>query len=212
MEHYIDLKNKTEYEKINQVAEILKQGGIVVFPTETVYGIGADCFNSEAVERIYEIKNRPREKAISVLISNLEMVNDLAIDISKEERKIMEKFFPGPLTIILKKSNKVSNIVTAGKDTVGVRMPENEIALKLIELVGKPLATPSANLSGEPSGIELNQIMKSFGEKVDYYIDGGKSKLAMPSTIVKVENGKIHILREGVITKEDIEKVLEEVD
>ena len=141
MKCYIDLKNGIEYDKIKIAAEKIKQGGIVIFPTDTVYGIGADSFNSNAVEKIYEAKERPKEKAISVLVSNLKMVDDLAIDISDEERKIMEKFFPGPLTIILKKSSKVSDLVTAGKDTIGVRMPENEIALRLIEEARKTACT-----------------------------------------------------------------------
>ena len=109
---------------------------------------------------------------------------------------------------ILKKSKKVPDIVTAGFDTVGVRMPENEIALKLIREVGKPLATPSANISGKPSGTEYSEIIKDFDGKIDCFIDGGKTKIGFASTIVKVENGEIKILREGKITKEDIEKVL----
>lgn len=137
MEKYLDFRNGIEYDKLKEASEKIKNGGVVIFPTETVYGIGADCLNQEAVEKIYEIKQRPKEKAISLLISNLSMIDEIAVDVSEKERKIMEVFFPGPLTIILRKSSKVPDIVTAGKDTVGVRMPENEIALKLIEEVRK---------------------------------------------------------------------------
>ena len=208
MEKYIDFRNGIEYDKLKEVASLINDGGVVIFPTETVYGIGGDAFNEKAVEKIYELKSRPKSKAISLLIGDLSMIDDLAVDVSETERKIIENFFPGPLTIILKKSKKVPDIVTAGFDTVGVRMPENEIALKLIREVGKPLATPSANISGKPSGTEYSEIIKEFDGKIDCFIDGGKTKIGFASTIVKVENGEIKILREGKITKEDIEKVL----
>lgn len=208
MEKYIDFRNGIEYDKLKEVASLINDGGIVIFPTETVYGIGGDAFNEKSVEKIYELKNRPKEKAISLLVGDLSMIDDLAVNVSETERKIIENFFPGPLTIILKKSKKVPDIVTAGFDTVGVRMPENEIALKLIREVGKPLATPSANISGKPSGTEYSEIIKDFDGKIDCFIDGGKTKIGFASTIVKVENGEIKILREGKITKEDIEKVL----
>jgi len=119
----------------------------------------------------------------------------------------MKAFFPGPLTIILKKKDIVPNIVTANCETVGVRMPANEIALKLIEYAGTPIATPSANISGKPSGIDIKQIKEQFGEKVEYYIDGGTSQIGLASTIVQIIDEVPFILREGLITKEQIEKV-----
>lgn len=151
MENYIDFKKEIEYEKIKMVAKKINEGGIVIFPTDTVYGIGVNPFNLEAVNKVYEIKKRPKEKPLSLLISDLSMIDEIAVDVTKKERKIIEAFFPGPLTIILKKSHKLPKFVTSGKDTVGVRMPKNEVALKLISEVGKPLATPSANISGKPS-------------------------------------------------------------
>lgn len=211
MEKYIDFKNGIENKKLDEVAEKIKNGGIVIFPTETVYGIGANSYNIDAVQKIYDIKKRPKEKALSLLISNFKMIDEIAKNVSKEERLIMKKFFPGPLTIILKKSDKISDLVTAGKDTVGVRMPENEIALKLIDRVGVPLATPSANISGKPAGTEYNEIIKDFSGKIDYFIDGGKTKIGKSSTIVELQDGEINILREGKITKDDIKKVLKEV-
>ena len=151
MEKYIDFKNGIKYDKLKEVAKNIKNGGIVIFPTETVYGIGVNPFNIKAVEKVYEIKKRPKEKPISLLISDLSMLYEISDNISNEELKVIKKFFPGPLTIILKKSKKIPDLVTAGKDTIGVRMPQNEIALKLINEVGVPLATPSANISGKPS-------------------------------------------------------------
>ena len=118
----------------------------------------------------------------------------------------MEKFFPGPLTIILKKKDIVPDIVTAGQDTVGVRIPSGEIARKLVEMSGVPIATPSANITGEPSGTNLQEIKKKFEGKVDFFIDGGISELGLASTIVKVVDGKLQILRQGSITLEQIEK------
>ena len=120
----------------------------------------------------------------------------------------MKKFFPGPLTIILNKKDIVPDIVTSRGSTVGIRMPKEEITRKLIEYAGVPIAAPSANISGKPSGIDLQEIIKEFGDKVDYYIDGGKSKIGIGSTIVKVENNTIKILREGSISKEEIENAI----
>ena len=191
---------------LEKAAELIKQGKIVVFPTETVYGIGANGLDEKAVRKLYEVKKRPLNKPISLLVSNMEMVKTIAQDITEVEYKIMEKFFPGPLTIILKKKDIVPDIVTAGQETVGVRMPSGEIARKLVELSGVPIATPSANISGEPSGTNLLEIKKHFEENVDFYIDGGNSELGISSTIVQVIDGKIEILRQGSITLEQIEK------
>lgn len=193
---------------LEKAAELIKQGKIVVFPTETVYGIGTNGLDQQAVKKLYEVKQRPLNKPISLLVSNMEMVNKIARDITDIEYKIMEKFFPGPLTIILKKKDIVPDIVTAGKDTVGVRMPSGEIARKLVETAGVPIATPSANITGEPSGTNLQEIKKHFGGKVDFFIDGGISELGLASTIVQVVDGKPVILRQGSITLEQIKEIL----
>lgn len=189
---------------LDQAAELIKQGKIVVFPTETVYGIGTNGLDEKAVKKLYEVKQRPLNKPITLLVSNMEMVESVAKDITETEYKIMEKFFPGPLTIILKKKEIVPDIVTSGQDTVGVRMPSGEIARKLIEKAGVPLATPSANITGQPSGTDLQEIEKNFKEKVDFYIDGGECEIGLASTIVQVVEGRIQILRQGSITLEDI--------
>lgn len=134
------------------------------------------------------------------------MVNKVAKDITELEYKLMERFFPGPFTIILKKRDIVPNIVTANSDTVGIRMPSGEIARKLVEYAGVPIATPSANISGKPSGTNLEEILKDFDGKVDCYVDGQESQLGIASTIVKVVDGMPCILREGSITRGQIEK------
>lgn len=210
MENYLNFRNKKEYEKLKKPAEIIKQGGIVVFPTETVYGIGTNGLDEKSIEKLYKVKKRSLDKPITLLVSNIKMIETLAKDITELEYKLMEKFFPGPLTIILKKKDIVPNILTANTDTVGIRMPEGEIARKLIEYANVPIATPSANISGKPAGTNIQNIIKDFKDEVDYYIDEGESKLGIGSTIVKVEDGKIRILREGSITKERIFRVLSE--
>ncbi len=199
---------KNKEDQLKEAAEIIKNGGLVVFPTETVYGIGTNGLDKEAVKRLYSVKKRPLNKPISLLVSNFEMIDKVATNITELEYKIMKTFFPGPLTIILNKKGIVPKEVTANGDTVGVRMPANDEALKLIELSGVPIATPSANISGKPSGTNINMIKNDFGDKVDCYIDGGESKLGIGSTIVKVRNNQIIILRQGSITKEELEKLL----
>ncbi len=204
MINYLNCTDIINLDKLKEISEIIKNGGIVVFPTETVYGIGTNGLNKEAISRLYKVKKRPTTKPISLLVSGIDMVENVACNITDMEYKLMEKFFPGPLTIILKKKNIVPDNLTNNTDTVGIRMPDNIIAKKLIEYANIPIATPSANISGRPSGTNINNIMVDFKDKVDYYIDGGKSKIGIGSTIVKIENGYPLILREGSISKKQI--------
>lgn len=204
---YIDLKEK-KLAELEKPARIIKNGGIVVFPTETVYGIGANGLNAEAVKRIYEIKKRPLTKPINLLVNSVEMIEKVAKDITPLEYAIIKEFFPGPLTMILKKKEIVPDIVTAGGATVGIRMPANEIALELIKKAGVPLATPSANISDKPSKTNIKDVMKDFPKGVDCFIDGGESRIGVASTIVQVIDGVPHILRQGTITEEQIKKLI----
>ena len=139
-----------------------------------------------------------------MLISDINNINDIAKDITDIEYHLINEFFPGPLTLILNKKETVSNILTSNRETVGVRMPTNEIALELIEYSGVPIATTSCNISGKESKIELNDIIEEFGDKIDYYIDGGKSKIGIGSTVIQIIDAKPNILREGVISEEEI--------
>lgn len=204
---YIELKEK-DFTKLEEPAQIIKNGGIVVFPTETVYGIGANALNAEAVKKIYEIKKRPLSKPITLLVNSIDMIKRVAKDITPFEYAIIKKFFPGPLTIILQKKDVIPDIVTSGGSTVGIRMPANEIALELINRAGVPLATPSANISDKPSKTNIKDVMSDFPEGVDCFIDGGKSKIGVASTIVQVIDGVPHILRQGTITEEQINKLI----
>ena len=212
MENYLDFKNCNDYEKLIEPAKKIRDGEIVVFPTETVYGIGTNGLDKAAIERLYKIKKRPLNKPISLLVNNMEMIERVAKNISKEEYAIIKNFMPGPITLILKKSDLVPDILTSNQTTVGVRMPDNDVTLKLIEYANCPIAAPSANVSGEKSEVEINNIISEFKNNVDFYVDSGKSKIGIASTIVKIENGKAIILREGKITKKQIEKVINSVD
>ena len=204
MQMFLDFKEEINEEKLKEAANVIKNGGVVVFPTETVYGIGVNAFDENAVKKLYEIKKRNYNKPISLLVSNINMINKIANDINEIEYALINKFLPGPLTVILKKNDVVPNIVTSNGDTVGVRIPTNEIAIKLIEYAGVPIATTSCNISGEESKIELVDIIEEFNNQVDCYIDGGKSEIGIGSTVVQIIDGKPNILREGSISKEEI--------
>ena len=206
--NYIDMKNEIKYEQLKKPAQIIKQGGIVVFPTETVYGIGTNGLNKEAIEKLYKIKQREHNKPISLLVSNIDMIKSLTTEISEQEYKLIEKFFPGPLTIILKKRKIIPDILTSNTNFVGIIMPDDPIAIKLIEYAKVPLATTSANISTHPSETNIQNIMTNFGNTVNYYIDGGTSKIGLGSTVIKIENNKPQILRQGSITKQQIHKCL----
>ena len=207
MNNYLDFKTNIDYIKLKEPAKIIKNGGIVVFPTETVYGIGVNGLNEKALKKLCEVKQRPLNKPISLLVNSIEMINQLTKNITKLEYALMKEFFPGPLTIILQKKDIVPDILTANSDTVGIRMPSNKVTLKLIEYAGVPIATPSANLSGKPTGTNFKDVIKDFDGKADYFIDGKISKTGTASTIVKVTNGIPHILRQGPITEEQIKNV-----
>ena len=208
MQKYFDFRNNIDLEELKEPAKVIRNGGIVIFPTETVYGIGTNGFDEKSIKKIYELKRRDSNKPISLLVSNMEMVEMVAKDISDLEYKLMRKFWPGPFTIILKKKSIVPDILTSNGDTVGVRMPSGEIAKKLIEYAEVPIAAPSANISGKPSGIDINDIMKDFEGKVDCIIDNGISELGVAPTIVKVVDNIPYVLREGIITKEQKEEAV----
>lgn len=207
----IDLKNSKDYTKIKEAAEVIKNGGLVLFPTETVYGIGANGLDNKAVKNIFKAKGRAQDNPLILHISNLNMLKDIATNINEVEYKLMDAFWPGPFTIILNKKDIVPSVVTGGLNTVAVRMPSNIIANKLIEYANTPIAAPSANVSGKPSGTCIQDIYDELSSKMDYIIDGGKCEVGLESTVVKVEKGEVKILRPGKITKEQIEKVINNV-
>lgn len=207
MKKYIDMKNNYNKSDLKDAANLIKKGELVLFPTETVYGIGADGLNENAVKNIFLAKGRKQDNPLILHVSSIDMIKNITEYITPLEMKLIERFFPGPLTIILKKNNKVPNIVTGNLDTVGIRMPENIIAHDLIELSNTPIAAPSANISGKPSGTNIDDIFEELNNKVSCIIDGGDTKIGLESTVVRVINDEIHILRPGKITEYDLEKI-----
>ena len=204
---YINLKEGIDLEKIKEAATYIKNGNLVLFPTETVYGIGANALDEKAVNKIFKAKGRAGDNPLIVHISNLKMLDDLVENVNEVEKKLMDNFWPGPLTIILNKKNIIPNNVTANLNTVGIRFPSNNIANKLIEMANVPIAAPSANISGKPSGTKIEDIIEELDGKVDCIIDSGMVDIGVESTVVRVIEDKVHVLRPGKVTKEDIEKL-----
>ena len=209
---YIDLKKKIEENKIREASNEIKNGNLVIFPTETVYGIGANALNDEACKNIFKAKGRAGDNPLIVHVNNLEMIKKIVEEPSDIEKNLINTFCPGPFTIILKAKDIIPKSVTAGLDTVGIRMPSNKVANKLIEYAGVPIAAPSANISGRPSGTNIDDIQNEFDGKVAVIIDSGMVDIGLESTVVRVINNKVRILRPGKITKEDIEKLGFEVE
>jgi len=206
---YLDFTKQIDYDKLQKASQSLLDGNLVVFPTDTVYGIGANPFLESSISNLFHAKNRPLNKPVNVLISNYKMLDSLALNISENEYKLMKAFWPGPLTIILNKSNNVSDTLTSGLNTIGVRMPNNKIALNLIETAGIPIATSSANMSSSEASNNISDIFDYFEDTTSFLIDGGKTDIGIASTIVQFENNQINILRHGSISEFDIKKVLE---
>ena len=204
---YLDFKEEIDEEELKKAAEAIKTGELVLFPTETVYGLGANGLDEDAVKKIYIAKGRASDNPLILHISHIEMLKTLVKDVNEIEKNLIEKFWPGPLTIIFKRKSVVPDVITAGLDTVAIRMPKNSIARKLIEYSEKPIAAPSANISGKPSGTLLDDIIEEFDGKVRYMIDGGKVDIGLESTVIRVIDKKIRILRPGKITKEDLENL-----
>lgn len=192
----------------NELKKEIVSNNLVIFPTETVYGIGANALSIDAVNKIFEVKTRARNNPLIVHLKNVSEISKYAIIENSIEQKLIDTFMPGPITIILKKKNIIPDIVTANMETVGIRVPSNEIAHKFLEIVDKPIAAPSANISSRPSGTKVLDIKDEFQDKVKYIIDGGESEIGLESTVVKVINNIPTILRPGKITKEEIENLV----
>lgn len=205
---YYNWERNTSTEELRVVCNLIKNGELVIFPTETVYGIGANALNAEAVGKIFIAKGRPSDNPLIVHVAKKDDIDEIATDITEVEAKLIEAFMPGPFTIILKKKkNVLPDIVTAGLDTVAVRMPNNVIAQAIITFSGVPVAAPSANISGRPSGTNVADIRKELESKVSAVIDGGNTEIGLESTVVKVIDEIPVILRPGKITPEQIKEV-----
>ncbi len=196
--------------QIGEAARLLRAGRLVAFPTETVYGLGAPIFLEEAVKEIFVAKGRPSDNPLIAHISHLDQVHQIAREIPEQFYRLATTFFPGPLTVVLKRHQDVPPLVSAGLDTIALRMPAHSLARELIDLVGVPIVAPSANLSGKPSATESTHVRFDFDGKIAAILDGGKTEYGIESTVVSLLGPKPVILRPGSIARDQIAKVLGE--
>ncbi len=200
-----------DMDDIIEIGKTIRMGGTVVFPTETVYGLGANALDEAAVEKIFSAKGRPSDNPLIVHISSKDQLENIVESIPEKARMLMDNFWPGALTLIFKKKKTVPERITAGLSTVAVRMPDSEIALALIDAAGVPVAAPSANISGKPSPTSVDHVIEDLDGRVDAIIDGGDCYYGVESTVIDVLNDPPMILRPGGITIEDISRVLDSV-
>lgn len=207
----VEVNDDQNIAELQLAGEIIKNGGLVAFPTETVYGIGANALDPAAVNKIYIAKGRPSDNPLIMHISQIDMLEAFVKEVKPEARKLMEAFWPGPLTLVFKKSGIVPDCITGGLETVAIRMPKHPIARKIIEFAGVPVAAPSANLSGKSSPTRGKHVIEDLKGRVDMIIDGGKATLGLESTVLDVSGDQMCILRPGSITQSMIESVVGKV-
>ena len=201
---------KANHTTILLAADEIKKGGLIAFPTETVYGLGADGFNPLAVAKIFETKKRPAFNPLILHINSISQLHKITEINNPKAELLINKFWPGPLTFVFKKKNIVPDIVTAGKDTVAVRMPANRTALELIFNAGTPIAAPSANKFGRLSPTTAQHVEEQLGRKIDFILDDGKCEVGVESTILQITDNQIILLRPGGLPVEDIESTINE--
>lgn len=212
IESHEDPFSTEEEEILRQAGEIIKSGGLVAFPTETVYGLGGDGLNRESSLKIYTAKGRPSDNPLIIHICRLEDIYAVVKDFPETARKAADAFWPGPLTMILPKSDKVPRETTGGLDTVAVRFPSHPVAARLIHYGGGYVAAPSANLSGRPSPTSAKYVIEDMNGRIDMILDGGEDEIGLESTVVDMTVTPPQILRPGFVTREMLEKVLGEID
>ena len=201
----------TDIRFIEEAGKVIRNGGTVAFPTETVYGLGANALDDEAVRKIFIAKGRPQDNPLVIHVSTKE-ISELVKDVPEVAQKIIDKFWPGPLTVILEKKDIIPNVTSANLNTIGIRMPNSEIALKLIELAERPIAAPSANISGRPSPTEVERCVEDLNGRVDYIIGGESSDIGVESTIVDCTVNPPLVLRPGGITLEMLKEINPEIE
>ena len=184
---------------IAEAVGVLRNGGVVAFPTDTLYGLGADALRAEAVARVFDIKGRSPDMALPVLIESTRDLGMVATGISELVWDLLDRFWPGPLTLIVRKSPKIDPLVTGGKDTIAVRMPNHHVPLRLIKELGGPITGTSANPSGGPDPITAEDVRRLLGSRVDYVVDGGPATAGTPSTVLDVTGARPTVLRRGAI-------------
>jgi len=196
-------------QQIERGISILRQGGIVAFPTDTVYGLGAWAGNQRAVERVYQVKERPCSMALPLLLAHTCQISKVTEPVPQIAWLLAHNFLPGALTLVLYKSKSVPDIIVAGGKTVAVRVPAHPIPVALVEGLGAPIVGTSANLSGKPSSLTADEVYSQFGDKIDLVIDGGRCPGGKESTLVDVTGEVPVVLREGIISREELKRVCE---
>lgn len=201
------LTNPTSNE-IKDVAKILKNGGVVIFPTDTLYGLGVDALNKKAINKIFKIKKRDIDKPITINIAYKKDLKHLVKNIPLSAKKLIKNFWPGPLTIIFEKSNIIPKSLTGGTNYIGIRIPNNKIALSLIKAVGHPITSTSANISGKQNSTDIKKIIKNFSTQVDIILEGENLPNNNGSTIIDLSKKTPTIIREGAISFQEINKII----
>lgn len=206
----IRVKDETDFgDAIFHAVEILKRGGLVIYPTDTLYGMGVDAKNEEAIERVIELKERDEKKALSVIVSDVKMASEYA-ELSEIAHIVAKKLLPGALTLILKSKSNLPEVLTGGGNGLGIRIPDSFLCIELTKALGSPITSTSANISGGENPTDVDSILQEFKlnkEDIDLIIDIGKMKESKGSTVVDLRDKNIQIVREGEISKEEIEKV-----
>ncbi len=211
MNKVLDWKNGINEAEFGEVINAIKNDKLVIVPTETVYGIAANAYSNEACKKIFEAKGRAQDNPLIIHVSDKKMILKIAEQPNEIEEKLIDSFMPGPFTLILNKKDIICDVASCNMKSIGIRMPSSQIIHTIIEKSNTPIAAPSANISGRPSGTCIEDITQELGDKVDIIIDGGKCKIGIESTVVKVIDGIPTILRPGYVTENDIKKVIGKV-
>ena len=202
---------KPNEKALKQAAKIIKRGGLVAFPTETVYGLGASALDKNAVRKIFKVKGRPLDNPLIVHLADIKDLNELVKEISKTAKILIKKFWPGPLTLVFVKKKIVLKEIVGRTNTVAIRMPKNKVALELIKKAGVPIVAPSANLAGRPSPTTAQHVFEDLRDKVDLILDGGRAKIGIESTVLDLTVNPPQILRPGGISFEELKKIIKNI-
>ena len=195
-------------DQLMMVAEVIKAGGIIGYPTETVYGLGADPFNPAAVNKIFRLKGREKNKPILLIAENIDQVKQLTAEYPRAAETLASAFWPGPLTLVFRASPELPVEIIGVNRTIGIRIPDHKMCLELIKISGVPITSTSANISGNKNPTSAEEVAANFGDQLDLIIDGGQTKSEIPSTVISVDQENVRLLRQGAISKTEIEKIL----
>jgi L-threonylcarbamoyladenylate synthase len=195
---------QSDSEGIKKTARIILQGGVIAFPTETFYGLGADALDEKAVKRIFQVKGREEEKPLLLLVAERSQLSRLVQEVTPPAERLMEKFWPGPLTLVFKASSQISPLLTANTGKIGIRVSSHPVARALVQAVGRPITGTSANLSGQPSISTAPEVFRSLGETLEAILDGGRTAGGPGSTVLDISGPFPQVIREGAITREEL--------